>query len=211
MRYGHAKATIFPPRNRASILFDGRIVSFRDIVPIHEIVDKGLEIIGPAIPVIDVIGVLPDVDRQNRRCPLEQRIFGISSLRDGNLAILDHKPSPAGTELCRAGLDQLLLDLFDRSKGRDERFFESAGNFAAAIRLDRFPIFRMAIMLRCIIEQRHIFAVGFLDDFFQGLAFETAVLQKIIGVRHIASVMLVVTPWKGKAGAPRRGREDQAA
>src|ERR1700736_613383 len=128
MRYGHAKATIFSPRNRASILFYGRIVSFRDIVPIHEIVDKGLEIIGPAIAVIDVIGVLPDIDRQNRRCPLEQRIFGISRLRDGNLAFLDHKPSPAGAKLCRAGLDQLLLDLFDRSKSRNERFFETAWN-----------------------------------------------------------------------------------
>src|SRR6202045_823172 len=45
----------------SNVQFDGRIVSFRDIVPIHEIVDRGLEIIGSAIPVIDVIGVLPDI------------------------------------------------------------------------------------------------------------------------------------------------------
>src|ERR1700719_3662580 len=94
-----AKTSISPPRNRANILIGGGNVVFAGVVPIHEIVDKSLEIVGPAIPVIDVIGVLPDIDRQNRRCPLEQRIFGISRLRDGNLAILDHKPSPAGTEL----------------------------------------------------------------------------------------------------------------
>ena len=127
MRNGHTKASIFPPRNRANILFDGRLVSFRDIVPIHEIVDKGLEIIGPAISVIDVIGVLPDIDRQNRRCPLEQRIFGISRLRDGDLAILDHKPSPAGTELCRPGLDQLLLTFSIDPKAAMSAFSRAPG------------------------------------------------------------------------------------
>jgi hypothetical protein len=34
-------------------LFDGRLVAFRDIVPIHEIVDEGLEIIGPEIAIVD--------------------------------------------------------------------------------------------------------------------------------------------------------------
>src|ERR1035437_6050986 len=133
---GHAVALIFPPCNRAKTLFDGCLVAFRDIVPIHEIVDEGLEIIGAAIAVVDVIGMLPDIDGQNRHRSLEQRIFGVPRLRHGYLAILDHEPSPTGTELCRTALHQVLLDLFDRSKSLDKRLFELAWNFTAAIWLD---------------------------------------------------------------------------
>jgi hypothetical protein len=50
----------------------------------------------------------------------------------------------------------------------------------------------MVMMLGRIIEQRHILPVGFLNDFFQGLAFEAAVFQQIIGRGHIGRVMLVV-------------------
>src|SRR5208337_3645937 len=64
----------------------------------------------------------------------------------------------------------------------------------------------MVIMLCCIIKQRHIFAVGFFNDFFQGLAFETAVLQKIIGGVHIGCMMLIVMKFErllGKIGLER--------
>ena len=91
-------------------------VAFRDIVPIHEIVDEGVKIVGPAIAVVYVISMLSDIDGQNRHRPLDQRIFGVPRLRNRDLAILDHEPSPAGTELCRSSLHQFLLDLFDRSK-----------------------------------------------------------------------------------------------
>jgi hypothetical protein len=62
--------------NGANTLFCGCLVAFRDIVPIHEIVDEGLEIVGPAIAVVYVISMLPDIDGQNRHRPLDQRIFG---------------------------------------------------------------------------------------------------------------------------------------
>jgi len=45
--------------------------------------------------------------------------------------------------------------------------------------------------------------VGFFNDFFQGLAFETAVLQKIIGGVHIGCMMLIVMKFErllGKIG-----------
>ena len=50
------------------LLIDRGVISFCNILPIHEIIDEGLEIIGPAIPVIDIIGMLPNIDGQNRRC-----------------------------------------------------------------------------------------------------------------------------------------------
>src|SRR5208283_3630962 len=131
-----APGGIFPPRNLAMALFYRRVIAFRDIIPIHEIIDESLEIIGPAIAIVYVINVFSDIDGQNRLRSLDQRIFGIPRLRDGDLTILDHKPCPARTELGRASLHQFLLDLFYRSKRFNERFFEAAWNFATAIRLD---------------------------------------------------------------------------
>ena len=42
-------------------------------------------------------------------------------------------------------------------------------------------------MLRRIVEKRDVLAVGFLDDVFQGFAFEAAILEEIIGVRHVGA------------------------
>ena len=55
-------------------------------------------------------------------------------------------------------------------------------------------------MLRCIIEQRYILAVSLLNDFFQGLAFEAAILQKIIGRGDIGGVMLVMMVFESLLG-----------
>src|SRR5450631_4788217 len=38
-----------------------------DIFPVHEMIDKRLQIIRAAVAIIDVIGVLPDVDTEDRR------------------------------------------------------------------------------------------------------------------------------------------------
>ena len=47
-------------------LFHRRRMHLGDIVPVDEIVDEGLEVIGPAIAVVDIIGMLPDIAAQDR-------------------------------------------------------------------------------------------------------------------------------------------------
>src|SRR6267154_6201326 len=46
-----------------------------DILPVHQMIDKRLQIIRAAIAIIDVIGMLPDVDAEDRRGAMHQRVF----------------------------------------------------------------------------------------------------------------------------------------
>src|SRR6478736_1785607 len=44
-----------------------------DVIPVHEALDEGLHVVGTAVAVVDVIGVLPHIGAENRRCAVHQR------------------------------------------------------------------------------------------------------------------------------------------
>src|SRR5258705_4666459 len=66
-----------------------------DILPVHQMIDKRLQIIRAAIAIIDVIGMLPDVDAEDRRGAMHQRVFAVGGLGDFELAVLHRQPCPA--------------------------------------------------------------------------------------------------------------------
>src|SRR5205814_7269442 len=74
-----------------------------DILPVHQMIDKRLQIIRAAIAIIDVIGMLPDVDAEDRRGAMHQRVFAVGGLGDFELAVLHRQPRPARTELANTG------------------------------------------------------------------------------------------------------------
>src|ERR1700752_1099573 len=78
-----------------------------DIVPVHEILDERLEIIGSAVAIIDVVGVLPDIEAEDRGCTMHQRALPIRRLGYLELAALDRAPAPARAELADAGGDEI--------------------------------------------------------------------------------------------------------
>src|SRR5690606_22871231 len=82
-----------------------------DVVPVDQIVDKGLEILRPGIPVVDVVAVLPDVDAEDRRAAVDQRVLAVRRLADLQLAVLDGEPGPARPELRGTGGDEILAEL----------------------------------------------------------------------------------------------------
>src|SRR5690242_9036815 len=82
-----------------------------DVVPVHQVVEERLEVIGAPVAVIDVIGVLPYVAAEDRRGAVHQRVLAVRGLHDGELAVLDRDPGPAGTELRHPGLREVFLDL----------------------------------------------------------------------------------------------------
>src|SRR3954468_22661680 len=67
-----------------------------DVVPVHQMIDERLEVVGPAVAVVDVVGMLPDIDAENRRGAVHQRIFAVRGLGDFEFAILDGEPGPTG-------------------------------------------------------------------------------------------------------------------
>src|SRR6266850_8432840 len=51
-----------------------------DILPVDQMIDKRLQIVRAAIAIIDVVGMLPDVDAEDRRGAMDQRAFAIGRL-----------------------------------------------------------------------------------------------------------------------------------
>src|SRR5215212_9571500 len=82
-----------------------------DVFPIDQIFAERLQIVGAAVAIIDVVGVLPDVAAENRRCAVDQRAFAVRGLGDFELAVLDRHPAPAGAELADASGGEIGLEL----------------------------------------------------------------------------------------------------
>src|SRR5665647_3811884 len=69
------------------------------VFPIHQVLEKSLEIIGPSVAIVDVIGVFPHIAAQNRRAAVHQRIFTVRGF--GDACLLYTSPSPRDGLLSR--------------------------------------------------------------------------------------------------------------
>src|SRR5512136_1837409 len=67
-------------------LLAGSLEHLRHIVPIDHVIDKGLEIVGPAVAIVDVIGMLPHVAPENGLRAVHQRAFAVRRLAHDDLA-----------------------------------------------------------------------------------------------------------------------------
>src|SRR5450631_362532 len=178
-----------------------------DILPVHQMIDKRLQIIRTAIAIIDVVGVLPDIDAEDRRGAVHQRILAVRRLGDFELAVLHRQPGPARTELANAGGGEIGLEFLQPAEVLGDFLFQAAGQFvAAAIRLHPVPEMQMVVMLAGVVEQRRILAERALDDLLKRLALEFGAFQQIVAVGHIGLVMLVVVEFQGFLGHMGRKR-----
>ena len=144
-------------------------------------IEKGFEIIGPAVAIVDVVGVLPHIAAQDRRAAMHQRIFAVRRLGDDELAVLHRDPAPAGAELGDAGLGEIFLHLVEAAEVAVDLGLELAGDFvAAAVRLHPFPEMQVVVMLAGIVEEAGILAEGALHDLFQRLAFQPVPFSSLL-------------------------------
>src|ERR1700709_1935950 len=91
-----------------------------DIVPVDEVIDERLQIVGTAVAIVDVVGMLPDVAAEDRRGAMDQRISAVRGLRDVELAVLQRQPAPAGAELPDAGGGEIGLEFFQPAEIRGD-------------------------------------------------------------------------------------------
>src|SRR5690606_23853617 len=61
---------------------DGFVVELLDIFPVDQVVDEGLEILRTGVAVVDVVGVLPHVDAEDRLGARNERRLAVRGLRD---------------------------------------------------------------------------------------------------------------------------------
>src|SRR4051812_4638078 len=93
-------------------------VVLRDLSPIHHI-PPGLDVIGPAILVIEIIGVFPDIDAEQRGIALHQRAILVWCRSHFELsALVLDQPGPAAAETTGAGRGEFFLETVEASEGR---------------------------------------------------------------------------------------------
>src|SRR6202048_3904781 len=144
-----------------------------DILPVHQMIDKRLQIIRTAIAIIDVVGVLPDVDAEDRGGAMHQRAFAVRRLGDFELAVLHRQPGPARTELTDAGGGEIGLEFLQPAEVLGDLLVQTTRQFAAAaIRFHPVPEMQMVVVLARIVEERRILAERALDNLLKGFALE---------------------------------------
>ena len=97
-----------------------------DILPVHQMIDERLQIVRAAIAIVDVVGVLPDVDAENRGGAMYQRVLAIGRLGDLELAVLHRQPGPARTELTDAGGGKIGLEFLEPAEVFGDLLFQAA-------------------------------------------------------------------------------------
>src|SRR6185312_16525016 len=89
----------------------GLFVEFQHMIPVDQTVDERLQIFRTGVAIVDVIGMLPDIDAEDRLAAMDERVLAVRRLGNLQLAVLHRKPGPAGAELRRAGGDEVGAEL----------------------------------------------------------------------------------------------------
>src|SRR5688572_4657327 len=115
--------------------------------------DERVGVIGAPVLVVEVIGVLPDIEREQRDLAVGDRRVRVAGGRDGELAAILHQPRPAAAELPgrrrreRRGKGVIAAKITIDAGG------DLAVRAATAAGLERAPIEGVVPGLRGIVEE----------------------------------------------------------
>src|SRR5690606_10891046 len=80
-------------------------------VPVHEVVEPGRDVVRPGVAEVDVVGVLPHVEGEQRLRTVLHRQVRVRGLHDLEPRPRVDQPGPAGAELGGRGLRELVAEL----------------------------------------------------------------------------------------------------
>src|SRR3954454_13638754 len=110
------------------------------LVPVHDVPPR-LQVVRALVLVLEVVGVLPDVDAEEWRLPGGDRRVLVGRARDLEAAarpVVD-EPGPAASELPDARCVHLLLELVEAAERLLDRAGEGPARLAAAVRAHDLP------------------------------------------------------------------------
>ena len=160
-----------------------RRIEFGHIFPIDQVIDEGLEIVGAAIAVVDVVGMLPHVDSRGSAWPPWTSGFSpfgvLVTVILPSLTASQAQPEP--NWVTPAWMKSSFILATEPRSAID--LFELAGDLvAAAVRLHPFPEMDVVVVLAGIVEEPGILAERALDDLLERLAFPLGALEQIVAV-----------------------------
>ena len=184
-----------------------------DFVPVDD-APQGTDVPRAGVAVIDIIGVLPHVEGEQRLEALGDGVAGVAFLGDDEFAVrVEAEPDPAGAEEAGALGGEFLLEGFEAAELRVDQLRNLAdGGVAFARRAELQKIKIMIEDLPGIVEDA---AFGRADDLLEGLAFERGAGDGRVQVVHICLEMLSVVECYGlcadcrckRVGCVRKGDE----
>src|ERR1700680_2530566 len=105
----------------------------RHILPVHQIIDEGLEVVRPAVAIVDVVGVLPYVAAEYRLGTMHQLISPLWRLHHNNLSTLGPTPTTSPTRTGRRPPERALPSSCRPSRGRKRCAFPAPPGFCCRL------------------------------------------------------------------------------
>src|ERR1700726_343232 len=124
-----------------------------DCLPVDG-VPPGREVVGPAVLVLQIVGVLPDVHAEDRLLVLHQRAVLVRPAENLELAAAPHQPPPTGAELADRGIGQLLLEGIEAAEVPVNGARQVAARLAAAARRHDLPEQAVIGMAAAVVAHR---------------------------------------------------------
>src|SRR5688572_29975722 len=112
-------------------------------VPIHHVPPRG-DVVRTTVLVLQVIGVLPDIETEHRFLAVHQRIVLVRRAGDRHLTAVGNQPHPAAAETARPSLAPFRLEIVEAAKRRVDRVGGLARRGAAGV--GRHPVPEHAVV-----------------------------------------------------------------
>src|SRR5712691_1466720 len=109
-----------------------------DLLPVDD-VPPGGEVVGAAVLVLEVVGVLPDVDAEQRHLAVADRAVLVRRRQHGETGAVPDEPRPAAAEALDAGVVHRRLQLVEAAEHGLDRRPQLPVRVAAAVRAHDLP------------------------------------------------------------------------
>jgi len=189
--------------------------------PVHVAVDEILEEVQAAVLVVEVVGVLPDIDGEDGNNAIDDRavtVVGADDLELAGVGIPD-EPDPTRAEVSCTVLDELFNESVIAAEILNDLGVDLEARVTGATRGgDRLPVERVVEVLACVVEDALLvsLAVGCLDDVFKCHGGELGTSHELVEVVDVGSMVLTMVDVEGLfrevlefVGLVRQGRKSE--
>ncbi|MFM1943105.1 MAG: hypothetical protein RI897_2087 [Verrucomicrobiota bacterium] len=178
-----------------------------DLGPVHHTPD-GLEIVGTAVLVFEVVGMFPDIDAEDGGAFAtgdgftHEGVILVGGGSDGDLASGREQPDPAAAEAAGAGGFELGFEFIEGAEGCIDGIGQGAGGVSSGIGGEELPEERMVPVASAVVADcaADVFRHGgeVTDQGFEGLCFEVGISSDgLVEVSHIGVVMFAMVDFHG--------------
>src|SRR5271170_7467296 len=117
-----------------------------------------MHVIRPPILIVQIVGMLPNIDGKQRLQMLRQWIVAISSFGNAQLRSIQDQPCPTGTELLDCGLGELALEFGQISKCVLDPLSQRRRYIATPLRREAMPVEIVVPYLSRVVKYGCIFS-----------------------------------------------------